>query len=162
MSRKTEIQEDIRDRTKDIEQKESRIKTLKEDLQEKIDNTEAGERVGRLRDQLKIAQEDLVSELKRDGDVNNLMEEIAAEKDVLKGMRMALSDDLIAYFAQTKERQVQMDEQGHARDVLMTAKLGKEEKQYQESIFSELDKLGEVTVEKGGVTVNMDKKGKKS
>lgn len=136
MSRKAEIQEDIRERTKDIEQKESRIKTLSEDLKEKVENTEAGERVGKLKDQLKIAQEDLVSELKRNREVNDLMEEIAAEKDTLKGMKMALSDDLIAYFAQTNERQVQMDEQGHARDVILSAKLGKEEKQYQESLFN--------------------------
>ncbi len=136
MSRKVEIQEDIRERTKDIEVKEARIKQLNEDLKEKVENTEAGERVGKLRDQLKIAQEDLVSELKRDGAVNDLMEEIGAEKDTLKGMKMALSDDLIAYFATTKERQVEMDSEGHARDIMMTAKLSKDEKNYQTSLIT--------------------------
>lgn len=136
MSNKKQLMQDIREREKEISTKKDRIKVLKEDLTEKIDNTDSGERVGKLRDQLKIAQEDLVAELKRNPEVNDLMEEIAAEKDTLKGMQMALSDDLVAYFAQTQERQVQMDEQGHARDVLLSAKLGKEEKQYQESLFS--------------------------
>lgn len=137
MSNKTQLMMDIRSYEKDIDHKKDRIAQLKEDIEVKIENTDAGERVGKLRDQLKLAQEDLVAELKRNPEVNNLMEEIVAEKDVLKGMQMALSDHLIAYFAETKERQVQMDEQGHAKDVLITAKLSKKEHKYQTSIFSE-------------------------
>lgn len=136
MTIKQDILNDIRENEKDIKAKEQRIKTLNEDLAEKVENTEAGERVGKLKDQLKIAQEDLVSELKRNPEVNDLMEEIGAEKEVLKGIKFALSNNLIAYFAQTNERQVQMDDEGHARDMILSAKLGKEEKQYQESLFS--------------------------
>lgn len=136
MSKKDEILEEIREYEKDIRVKENRIKELNEDLKEKIENTEAGERVGQLKDQLKIAQEELIAELKRNGEVNDLMEEIGAEKDTLKGMKMTLSDHLVAYSLMTQERQVQMDEEGHARDVILSAKLGREEKQYQTSIFS--------------------------
>lgn len=161
MSSKTHLMMDIREYEKDAQHKKDRIAQLKEDLQEKIDNTDAGERVGQLKDQLKIAQEDLISELKRNPEVNNLMEEIAAEKDVLKGIMLTLSDLLVAYFAETKERQVQIDEQGHAKDVLLTAKLGKEEKKYQTSIFSEFEKLGDVSVDDKGITVTVKHKKKK-
>lgn len=157
MSSKTEILEDIRENEKDIQLKEQRIKTLKEDLDEKIDNTEAGDRVGKLKDQLKIAQEDLMSELKRNSEVNDLMEEIGAEKDTLKGIKFTLSNNLVAYFAQTQERQVQMDDEGHARDLIMSAKLGKEEKHYQESIFSGLEKLGDLSADENGITITARK-----
>ena len=137
MSNKQELIQEIREMDQSIKAKEQKIKTLNEDLKEKIDNTDAGEKVGRLRDQLKIAQEELIAELKRNGEVNDLMEEIGAEKDTLKGMKMTMSDHLVAYFAQTQDRQVQMDEEGHARDVMLSAKLSKEEKQYQESLFNQ-------------------------
>lgn len=136
MSIKEDILEDIRENEKEIRIKKDRVKQLKEDLTEKMENTEAGERVAKLKDQLKIAQEDLLAELKRDREINDLMEEIGAEKEVIKGLEFALSNNLVAYFAQTQERQVQMDDEGHARDLIMTAKLGKEEKQYQESLFN--------------------------
>lgn len=132
----TEIIKDIRLNESEIQQKKDRIKILQDDLKEEIDNTDAGQTVGRLKDQLKIAQEDLLSELKRNSSINDLMEEIAAEKEVLKGLQFALSNNLVAYFAQTQERQVQMDEHGHARDVLLSAKLGKDQHLYQESIFN--------------------------
>ena len=136
MGTKEAILEDIRENEKEIKTRKDGLKALTESLKEKVENTEAGERVGQLKDQLKIAQEDLVAELKRNPEVNDLMEEIGAVKEVIKGLEFALSNNLIAYFAQTNERQVQMDDQGHARDVLLSAKLGKEEKQYQESLFS--------------------------
>lgn len=136
MATKQAILEDIRENEKEITAKQQKIKTLNEDLKEKVENTEAGDRVGKLKDQLKVAQEDLMSELKRNPEVNDLMEEIGAERQTISGLQFALSNNLVAYYSLTQERQVQMDEEGHARDVILTAKLGKEEKQYQESLFS--------------------------
>lgn len=141
MSTKEDMLRDIREYEKDKSAKEQRIKTLNEDLKEKMENTEAGERVAKLKDQLKIAQEDLVAELKRNPEVNNLMEEIGAEKEVLKGINFSLSNHLVAYSLLTQERQVEMDSQGHARDIMMTAKLGKEEKNYQTSLIAPEDEL---------------------
>lgn len=135
-TKKAEMLEDIREYEKEISAKQQRVKTLNEDLKEKVENTDAGELVGQLKDKLKIAQEDLVAELKRNPEVNNLMEEIAAERQVISGLQFSLSNHLVAYSLMTQERQVQMDEEGHARDVILTAKLGKEEKQYQESLFN--------------------------
>lgn len=131
-----QIMLDIASNEKEIAKRKEHIAEMKEKLQEKIDNTTLGEKVGKLKDELKAAQEDLVMELKRKPEVNDLMEEIAAEKDIVKGLQMSLSDTLVAYFAETKERQVQIDEEGHAKDVIMSAKLGKDEHQYQTSIFN--------------------------
>jgi hypothetical protein len=134
-STKQDMLEDIREYEHDIKAKEQRIKTLNEDLAEKVENTEAADKVGKLKDQLKIAQEDLVAELKRNPEVNDLLEEIGAEKEVLKGLKFSLSNHLVAYSLLTQERQVEMDGEGHARDVILTAKLGKEEKNYQTSLI---------------------------
>lgn len=137
MASKEDILEDIRENEKEIRAKQQKVKTLNEDLKEKIENTEAGDRVGKLKDQLKVAQEDLLAELKRNPEVNDLMEEIGAERQTISGLQFALSNNLVAYSLLTQERQVQMDEQGTARDVILTAKLGKDEHLYQESLFNQ-------------------------
>ena len=140
--------ENIRLYDNDIKQTEARIKDLKERLEEETQNTDEADAVAKAKDALAIAQEDLMSVLKRKPEVNDLLEEIGAEKEVLKGQKFHLSNYLVAYFAQTQNRQVQMDEQGHARDVLLTAKLSKEEHQYQTSIFADKDGIhaGKVSV----------------
>lgn len=135
MAKKADMLRDIREYEKDIEAKKQRLKTLNEDLREKVENTNAGAEVGDLKDKLRAAQEELISELKRNPDIANLLEEIGAEKDVLKGLQFSLSNHLVAYFTETKERQVEIDDQGHARDVILSAKLGKEEHQYQTSLL---------------------------
>ena len=127
---------DIRANEQEIERRKSAIEQLKIDLEEHVEDTEAGERVGKLKDELKIAQEDLAMELKRKPGVNNLMEEIAAEKEILKGLQITLSDLLVTYFSETKERQVQIADDGRAKDVVISAKLSKDEHQYQTSIFN--------------------------
>jgi methyl-accepting chemotaxis protein len=139
MTKKDDMLEDIREYEQDIKAREARIKTLKEDLTEKIDGTAAAEEVGRLKDQLKTAQENLRQTLQRNREVNDLMEEIGAEQEVLKGLKFSLSNHLVAYSLLTKERQVQMDDEGHSRDILMTAKLGKDEKNYQTSLIAPND-----------------------
>ena len=136
-SKKQEMLEDIRDYDQEIKKNEQKLKTLNEDLKEKIENTNAGETVAKLKDQLKIAQEDLIAELKRNPEVNNLMEEIGAVRQTINGIKFSLSNHLVAYFAQTQEHQVQMDDQGNSRDVILSAKLGKDEHLYQESIFNQ-------------------------
>lgn len=136
-TKKDEILEDIREYEQFIRQNESKLKTLSEDLAEEMENLDEAEAVGKARDDLKMKQEALAAALKRNSKVADLMEEIAQIKDVIKGTKLSLSNHLVAYSLLTQERQVQMDEEGHARDVILTAKLGKEEKQYQESLFNQ-------------------------
>ena len=131
-----EVMENIRTYDREIESTKVRLKELREKLAEKIEDTMEGAKVANLKDQLAVAQEDLMSKLKSNAEVNNLMEEIATESDVLKGQNFHLSNHLVAYFAQTQQRQVQMDEEGHARDVVLSAKLGKEEHQFQTSLLN--------------------------
>jgi predicted nucleic acid-binding Zn-ribbon protein len=135
MASKDKILDEIRTYEHDVRTSESRLKQLKEDLTERIDGTAEAEEVGRLKDQLKIAQENMKQVLRRNPEVNDLMEEIGAEAEVLKGAKFALSNHLVAYSMLTQERQVEMDDEGHSRDVLLSAKLSKDEKNYQTSLI---------------------------
>ena len=136
MNPKQKLIEDIRIHEEDIRQHSGALKELKEDLKELVDSIPEAIAVGRLKDQLAMAKEDMTNALKRNGEINDLMEDIAAQTEVVKSTKDQLSTLLVAYFGMTNEKQVQMDEQGHARDVILSAKLGKDEKSYQESIFN--------------------------
>ena len=121
----------------DVKHTEARIKDLKVRLDEEVESLAETDEVAQAKNALAVAQDKLMSALKNKKGVNDLMEEIGAEREVLKGQKFQLSNALIAYYTQTQNRQVQMDEQGHTRDVLLTAKLSKEEHQYQTSIFNQ-------------------------
>lgn len=133
---RTMLQENIRTYTGDLRVAKDRLKELEKDLKEKMENTNASTKVAELEDQLAVAREDLRAELKRNPEVNDLMEEIGAQREVVRGTQFSLSNYLVAWHALTSERQVQMDEEGHARDIILTARLGSDEKHYQVSLLT--------------------------
>jgi hypothetical protein len=130
------LQENIRTYTGDLQIAKSRLKELEKDLKEKMENTNASIKVGELEDKLAAAREELRQELRRNPEINDLMEEIGAQREVVRGTQFSLSNYLVAWHAQTGERQVEMDEEGHARDIILTARLGNDEKNYQTSLLS--------------------------
>jgi len=117
----------------DIKQFKDRVKTIEEQLQEKVENTDEYTEVLDLQAKLSAAQERLKLKLSNDGDYNNLLEERAAEKDSLKSATQNLSDFILGYFHETGERQIETGPH-NGRELVLSGKLGKEKK-FQTSLF---------------------------
>lgn len=123
----------IRTYSFDIDSFKQRLTTLKEELQEIIEATSEYEEVVRLDAEFKAAKENLKRVLTGKQEYVDLLENIAEEKEAKKGAESILSDYLVAYFAQTGERQVELNAKD-AREVIVSGKLGKQQK-FQTSLF---------------------------
>ena len=69
--------------------------------------------------------------------LNDLLEQLADEKEALKTARQNLSGFLLGYFHETGERQIELAEKD-AREVILKGKLGKP-KDFQTSIFGQVE-----------------------
>ena len=131
----TRIIESVRLFDHDIRQAAGNIKVLKEQVAEVVEATEEFAVVESLKAQLKGAKEKLKYKLLGTARYNDLMGKMADYKDGKKSAEIDMSDYLVAYHANTKERQIEIND-GDARDVIVKAKLGKA-KDFQVSMFGE-------------------------
>lgn len=118
----------------DIKSFQSRIKTLKEQITEQIENTEEYTAVLEATAKLNIAKQNLKRRLEANQDYMNLMSELADEKLTLKDAQDNMSDFLLGYFVETHERQIELGP-ANAREVILKGKLGKK-KDFQTNLFS--------------------------
>jgi enamine deaminase RidA (YjgF/YER057c/UK114 family) len=119
----------------DVSSFQSRAKTIKEQLQEEIENTDEYDKVIEAETVLRVAKENLKRRLSSNSHYIELTEEFAEEKLSLRDAQANLSDFLLAYFADTKERQIELAPQ-NAYQVTIKAKLGKAI-DFQTNIFSQ-------------------------
>lgn len=119
----------------DIRKFEHNAKVLKEQITERIESLPEYAAVESLKEQLKTAQEALKQAKLQAPGLNDLQQQLTDEKDALKSARLNMSDFLLGYFAETHERQIEL-EAGDAREVILKGKLGKP-KDFQVSIFSQ-------------------------
>ena len=129
----TRTVDNIRTFDHELREHDQRIKTLREQLQDRAESTDEYAVVESLKAQLKEAREKLKQKLLSLPGYNDLAEKLADEKDSKKSAELDMSDFLIAYHAETKERQVEL-EPGDAREVILKGRLGKP-KDYQTNLF---------------------------
>lgn len=111
-----------------------RIKALNERALEIIEGHNAYNEMVDAERVYKTAKEKLRIALLSDGDYNDVMENIADEKLTLKDQKDMLSLHVVEYYTTTHERQVEIDDSGDARELVVTGKLGARGK-YQTNLF---------------------------
>lgn len=143
LSEETKTIDTIRACAREIDATEQSIKTAREMAKEIVEGLLENEDVIEAKGVLEMKQEVLKAALLRNAKYNDLMERLAGLNEQLKDDKEVLSNALLLHYKQTGERQVEVNDH-MAREVLLTGKLGKEQK-YQTSLFK-----GKVTVEIGG------------
>jgi vacuolar-type H+-ATPase subunit I/STV1 len=118
----------------DVKSFQSRIKTLNEQVQEEIENTNEYTKVAELTTDLAVARAALKRRLESNSSYVDLMSDLADEKLSLKDAQENMSDFLLAYFKQSGERQIELGPQ-NAREVVLKGKLGKA-KEFQTNLFT--------------------------
>lgn len=135
--------ETIRTYAQDIDAGKSNIKTLREQIKERIEQNHNYAEVERLTAELKKAKDDLKYSLMQDSTYNDLMETLGSQKEELKENEEVLSDYLVEHYVKTHEKQVEMNPaNGDAREVLLKGKLGQEQK-YQTNLFLSKEQVSE-------------------
>ena len=150
----SEMTTDIRSRELELERLTNQIKTVNEQMVEILEDTNEYDDVINLSEQLKVAKEKLRLRMQQHPDYMNLTEKKAELADTKKAVKHILSEKLVAYFGQTKERQIEVGPGGDARTIVLEGKLGKQQK-YQESLFSPLDGLQDMAA-KHDLQIEMD------
>jgi DNA repair exonuclease SbcCD ATPase subunit len=131
----TRLIENVRTFDHDIRKFETNIKHLKEMATEAVEKLPEHDEVEQLKEQLKQARETLKQATLRLPGYNDLMQQIADEKDALKSAKLNLSDFLLGYFHETGEKQIELEAKD-AREIILKGKLGKPT-QFQTSIFNQ-------------------------
>lgn len=121
----------------DIKESDGKIKTIRERLDEIVESFEENDAVNDLIGQLALARENLKRRIMGNTEYVNLAEKLANARAGQKESKLLLSEFLLGYFAQTKERQIELGTKD-AREVQLRAKLGKP-KDFQMSVFKEAD-----------------------
>lgn len=121
----------------DIKSFASRLKTLLEQKQEIVENTNEYDAVLKVQEALAEANDKLRTALSSKDGYNDLLESIGEEREALSSARRNLSDFLLGYFHKTGERQIEIANH-KAREVILSGRLGKE-KDYQTSIFAPIN-----------------------
>ncbi|HEX4775068.1 MAG TPA: hypothetical protein VH234_06145 [Candidatus Saccharimonadales bacterium] len=118
----------------DIKSFKSRIKTIQERMQEVLDGTDEYSAVLEAQGKLDLTKENLKRRLDGISEWIKLTEDLAEERLSLKDANENMSDFLLAYFADTREKQIELGPKD-AREVTIKARLGKA-KDYQTNLFS--------------------------
>lgn len=121
-----------------------RLKTLKEELQDLLEDHTAYQELVKAREAMARAKDGLQRALMENSRYNELTESIATERTDIKETKYTLSSYLVEYYAQTHANQVELDGEGQARDVVVTGKLGKPGK-FQTNLFSNNNEPAAVT-----------------
>lgn len=132
----TDIIRNVRITEQSIESGKDKKRVLKEQLDELLQGVSEYEEVTESVAQLKVARQDLKLRLMSNANYNDLMEKLGSTKEELKDDEDILSSHLLAFFALTQDRQIELGEGGDAREVILKGKLGKDQK-YQTNIFAE-------------------------
>ncbi len=138
--------ESIRTVARDVDSREGRIKALRDQIKQIVESMPEWVAVDDLTQSLKEARENLRVALMNKANYNNLMEKLGNEKSDLKDDEEVLSACLVDYYAVTREHQIELNESGDAREVIVRGKLGKDGK-YQPSLFN-------ASIEVNGVPVD--------
>lgn len=120
---------------KDIDATKHKIDTINEQLRDELEAMQEYIAVRDAQEVLDEAKAKLKLALLDDASYNNLLEEKGQLNEKMRDMKEILSDHLVAYFAQTNERQIEISDNGDARSVIITGKLGKRQK-YQTSLLA--------------------------
>lgn len=136
IDQKKEALESIRLTMADIEESKRKVSAAKEMAQEKLEAMPYFDEVQTLTEKLAEAKAQLKSASMANGSYNDLLSEIADEQQKLKDLKQILSDHLVYYRDNFQEKQVEMNDDGDARELIITGKLGKEAK-YQYNLFSQ-------------------------
>lgn len=116
----------------EIEAAKADLKKVSEAIQDCVENTKEYKEIQELKDLIKTKQADLKGSLQMDRQYNRMTEEKAELQFKLKDLKEILSHHLIRYNQETQEVQVPIaSSQTKAKQLIITAKLGKEE-YYQE------------------------------
>src|SRR5450755_470507 len=129
----TRLVENVRTFDQDIRKFETNLKRLKEMATEAVEKLPEHDEVERLKEELKTAREALKQATMRLPGYNDLVQQIADEKDSLKDAKLNLSDFLLGYFHETGERQIELEPKD-AREVILKGRLGKA-KDFQTNLF---------------------------
>jgi predicted RNase H-like nuclease (RuvC/YqgF family) len=121
-----------------------RLKTLKEELDELLEEHTAYQELVKAKEAMARAKDGLQRALMGNERYNELMEAIAAERTDIKETKYTLSAYLVEHYAQTHAHQIELDGEGQARDVVVTGKLGKPGK-FQTNLFTNNDSPAAVT-----------------
>lgn len=123
----------IRTYDRDIEITKNQIATLREIIQDKVKEKQEWIDLEEAREALQRARSALSTALLSDGEYNNRLEELAELRDKFKDQKQIQSDFIVAYYAETKEAQIELGANGDARSLVLSGKLGKKQK-YQISL----------------------------
>jgi predicted RNase H-like nuclease (RuvC/YqgF family) len=110
------------------------IATRREMIDDYIQNKPSWLEVEAAKEELARLRAKLAAELGTDGDYNNMLEDLAQLKDKMKSEKETLSDLVVGYRLETGEHQLEINNDGDARELVLTGRLGKKAK-YQPSIF---------------------------
>lgn len=124
----------IRDHELSIERHKNQIATVNEQMREVMESLDEFDEYNDLNEQLKLSRERLKQALSNNQHYVDLMMKKSELQETLNGHKHILSEQLVAYYGQTKERQIEMNSNGDARAVVLTGKLGKSQK-YQQSLL---------------------------
>jgi predicted nucleic acid-binding Zn-ribbon protein len=119
-----------------IENSKKQIETRLETINEHKENTQEWLDMESAREQLQVAQKKLAAALSSDGEYNDLMEDLGQLRDKLKSEKQNLSDLIVGYALENKELQIEVNNKGDARELVITGKLGKQGK-YQTNLFAD-------------------------
>lgn len=120
----------------DIRAFSSRMKTIQERMLEIIEVTDENEAVEEAQGTLDNAKAALKRRLESNSEFMKLTEDLADEKLSIKDAKDNMSDFLLAYFADTHEKQIELGP-GDAKEVIIKARLGKS-KDFQTNLFSQV------------------------
>lgn len=119
----------------DVEVRKDKLKNLKEQAEDIVAEMPEYQEAQKTKLAFDAAKEKLRLALLNEPHHNDLLEEIAQEKQDLDDDKDVLSLHLVEYYTATHERQVELNENtGDAREVIVTGKLGKKQK-FQTNIF---------------------------
>lgn len=128
--------ENIRLTARDIEATKRKLKVVNEQIEAILEDMDEAEEVVKAQEALADAKQKLASALMGRGNYNDLMENAGEIKQTLKDQKEILSLHLVAYYQLSNgERQVEIDDYGNAREVILKGTLGAEGK-YQTSLLT--------------------------
>lgn len=133
LSEETKTIDTIRACAREIEATEQNVKTTREMIKEIVEGLVENDELEELKLEVVNAQAKLKEVLMRNKRYNDLTEKLGQLNEQLKDDKDVLSNALLLHYKQTGERQIEVTNET-AREVILTGKLGKEQK-FQTSLF---------------------------
>lgn len=123
----------IRTYQRDIIATQISIKNLNQQIEDEVSSTSGYDDVRDAKLKLAEAEGRFKRNLAANTDYNNLLEERGQLSQKLKDQKEILSDHIVFLYKTTDERQVEVSDDGDAREIIVTGKLGKRGK-YQQAL----------------------------